>query len=119
RGRIRVIFGDSVGQYGVLAPERDRSIGWRAQSGERLLKCLACDARIEVGRLVAQCTAVVLSQGLRRIAELPGCRIEERLQLEYTRPVAKVQRLRALQADPGLAQIVRRNTGNCTPAVLL
>ena len=109
RGGVRIVFEDAVGQHCVLSPEGYGAVSRRAQSRVQLLERLARDTRIEVGGLVGQGAAIVLGQGLRRVAEVPGGRIEEGFGLEQSRPVP-CQGLGALQAEPRLGQVVRCGT---------
>src|SRR5579872_7521564 len=92
RGLLRIVFGDEVGQCRVLTSERERSPGGGADTDERLLEGLSGNARIDVGALIGQRTAVVLSDRFHGVGYLAGRRVEEALELEYRRPVQKIQR---------------------------
>jgi hypothetical protein len=117
-GEVRVVLGDAVGQHGVLTAESDGAEGLRTESGEGLLKHLARNARIQIGGLVCQRAAVVLRQRLQGIADIARLRIEEGFELEHSHPISD-DGLGALQADPGLAQVARRDAGDRVIAVLL
>ncbi len=119
RSAHRVILGDAVRVQRVLTAEGERAEGRRAEPGERLLKRLARDTRVNIRALGCQRLAVVLDQGFQTIADFSGLRIEEGLKLEYPRPIHEGQRLFALQADPRLAQVAGRNSGHRAIAVLL
>ena len=101
-----VILGNAIRQQSSVTAKRERAELRRANTrvgGSP--KRLTGDTRIDVGALPVQGHAIVERYGFQGVADGAGGRVEERLQLEHTRPALE-EFGTALQADLRLAQIV-------------